>query len=332
MGIGNVLPSNTVLRLEARKSFVLGLHIYDPRGRTVDLTGCELTIVAKPLPINDDSDASNFLDADKLANIPTPTLGYALFNIQAATLDVTPGEYPFAIVLKTANGYSGIIVKGQLIVEQNVEYSSVLFEFDHQEPNQSIDVHLRNNNTIQVFVGGQLPPGMNYVRDDVMQAIETFDPLDVAYVPDGGAPGYVLTKLNGDDYAMEWRPVGNGAFSLDATGQPAGRMPVAQGDGTWTWDEAGIDATGVVDGWVPVAQGDGTWAWQLLDTAPPDWTAAPGAPGAILHKPTLGTIAEDDKGEYYASTVLVSAMTGWHFQTTVPVSGTNGHIYAVYTP
>src|SRR4051812_6396270 len=98
--IGNSPSAVTVLRLEARKSFQLGIHLYDPGEHYANLTGCTLTIIAKPSPIDDNSDATNFLAFDSVANIPVPDAGYAVFNIQAATLDVTPGEYPFAIVLR----------------------------------------------------------------------------------------------------------------------------------------------------------------------------------------------------------------------------------------
>ena len=49
--LSNVPAAETILRVEARKAFPLGLHLYDTSGGVVDLTGCELTIVAKAEPI-----------------------------------------------------------------------------------------------------------------------------------------------------------------------------------------------------------------------------------------------------------------------------------------
>lgn len=330
--IGNSPSATTIIRVEARKSFSLGMHLSDPHGKPVDLTGCEMTIIAKPLPIDDNSDITNFLQANSQANISVPKLGYGSFNLQALTLNVDPGEYPFAIVLKTAEGYTGVIVKGILDVQQNTEFTSVGTQYTSVNPAQSLAVQLQGMNAINVFIGGQLPPGMNYIRDDVLTVIENFNPDDIAYVPNGGRSGYVLTKINGDDYQFEWRPVGNGAFALDATGALNGQTPVSLGDGSWTWAAVGIDATAVTLGYAPVANGDGTWSWAQVATATPDWLVGPGLEGEILNKPTLGTASARADSYFVASTTLVSAMTGMVFQTTIPVTGIEGYLYFVYTP
>lgn len=324
----------TILRLEARKAFQLGLHIYDPGQHLLDLTGCELTIVAKATPVDTTSDATNLFAADAVANIPVPEAGYALFSLQAATLDVAAGEYPFSIVLKQTDGYTSVIVKGLLDVQENTEWSSVEATYDGVNPAQSLTVRRAASGTINVFVGGQLPPGMNYVRDEVMAVLEAFDPDSVASVPVGGAGGAVLTKLDGGDYVMGWRPVGNGQFALDATGQLYGAVPKALGDGTWVWEAVGIDATGVPEGQAPLSNGDGTWSWGevTLEIPDPDWAAGVGEPGEILNKPTLGTMAAKDEADYMPVDTLVSAMPGVHIVDTIPVSGTDGHLYFVYTP
>ena len=327
--IGNSPDATTVLHVEARKSFALSLHIMDEKGRPANLTGCQLTIVAKPLPIDTSSDATNILAASALARL-TETSGYAQFDIQASSLNQPAGEYPYAIVLRQDDGYSSVIVKGALIIEENTEVASVFSNYSLVQPPQSMSVQLRNRNTIKVFIGGQLPPGMNYVRDDVIGAIESFDPDSVAYVPEGGSPGYVLTKTGSGDYTMAWLPVGNGEFALDATNQPSGYVPVAVGDDTWIWDAVGIDASGVTAGWAPLANGDGTWSWSKVSTAKPDWTAAAGAEGEILNKPTLGSIASRQANDFLAVNQALSTMNTVHVVSTIPATGTNGHFYFVY--
>lgn len=328
--LGNTPGQATILQVEARKSFSLGVWIRESRGRPVDLSGCTLTIVAKATPVDDTSDDTNLLGPDAVATIPTPSAGYARFDIQAATLDQKPGEYPYAIVMRTPEGYSSVIVKGLLDIQQNTEYDSVLSSYSSANPPSSLNVLLQEKNSINVFVGGQLPPGMNYVRDDVMEAIENFDPDAIALVPTGGTAGYVLTKTSADDYSMTWLPVGQGAFALDASNQPAGVVPVAVGDDTWIWGAVGIDATGVTAGWAPVSNGDDSWSWAEVTTATPDWDAGPGEDGEILNKPTLGTAAAADTEDFIAAETLVSEMPGIHFQTTVPTSGEDGHLYFVY--
>jgi hypothetical protein len=330
--ISNSPTSTTIIRVEARKSFALGLHIFDPRGRTVDLSGCELTIIAKPLPLDNTSDVSNILAANAIASIAVPAAGYAVFNIQASSLDVAAQEYPCAIVLKTPDGYSGVIVKAVLDVQENPEHASVGSTYFSVNPSQSLAVLLAANGTIDVYMGGQLPPNMNYVSDATATAIEAFDPESVAYVPAGGTNGYVLTKTASGDYAMAWRPNGNGAGALNAAGVPNGQTPVAQGDGTWEWGTTGISATGVADGWAPLANGDGTWSWAVVSTATPDWNATSGQPGEILHKPALNFIPTTDAGNFVSVLTKVSALAGITFQTTVPVTGPEGQIFFVYTP
>lgn len=332
--LGNSPSQSTVIVVEARKSFSLALWLKTSNGKPVDLSGCSLTLVAKPQPITGPGDSANLFGADGVANIHTPAVGYALFSLQASSLNRDPGEYPFVVVLETPDGYTSVILKGVIDIQQNAEYASVGTTYTTAPTAQSITAYLQSQNVVHVEIGGQLPPGMNYVRDDVMEAIETFDPDSVALVPPGGTIGYALTKTSDDDYAMDWRPRENGAFGLDATGQPANVVPTALGDDTWDWTAVGIDATGVADGWAPVANGDGTWSWAevTIEQVKPDWNAAPGAAAEILNKPTLGTAAAKDEEDFIAATTLVSEMPGVNFVTSVPVSGTNGHLYFVYTP
>ena len=327
--IGNSPRAATVLRVEARKSFALSLHVRDPKGRPASLSGCTITMVVKAAPIDTSTDATNLLGLDGTA-VLTPKEGFAQFNIQAATLDQPPGEYDYAIVLRTAQGYSSVIVKGVLEIMQNTEVSSVGSTYSMVQPPQSLTVSLYQQNSINVFVGGQLPPGMNYVRDDVVAAIESFDPDSVAYVPGGGDAGYVLTKTGSGDYTMAWLPVGNGAFALDATGRAAGEVPVALGDDTWIWGAVGIDATGVTAGWAPVANGDGTWSWAKVSQTKPSWNALPGSDAEILDKPDLNSMAFQDAEAYLLKTALLPSMDTVHIVSTVPTTGTDGHLYFVY--
>ena len=330
--LGNTPTQATLLQVEARKSFSLGVHIKDYRGRAVNLTGCTLTIVAKPTPVDNESDDSNLLFDDATAFIPSPKAGYARFDIQASSLDQKAGEYPYAIVMRTNDGYSSVIVKGLLDIQPNTEYDSVAYGYSSANPPQTLNVLLRESNSVNVFVGGQLPPGMNYVRDDVMEAIENFDPDAIAMVPEGGVPGYVLTKTSAGDYSMSWLPVGQGAFALDATNQPAGNVPVSLGDDTWIWGAVGIDATSVPEGWAPLADGADGWSWGpvTLEIPNSNWDAAETDPGYIENKPALGTAALADVEQFVDAETIVSDMAGIHFQTSIPSTGEDGHLYFVY--
>lgn len=327
--LGNSPSQLTVIRAEARKSFSLGVRLYDPRARAVDLTGCTLTIVAKKPPFDTTSDATNLLAPDATAAVIEPTDGYARFDLQASTLDHPAGEYPFVIVLRSPDGYSSVIVKGTLEILENPEVESATVDYTQSQSTLMLDLLLRDRNVVVVRVGSQLPPGMNYVPDDLMAAITEFDPDAVAMVPTGGTAGYVLTKIGNGDYAMDWRPPEQGG-ELSAVGQPEGNVPVAQGDGTWTWAPASIDADGVAQGWAPVSNGDGTWSWAEVSMDQPDWDAAEEEPGHILNKPELGTAAAKNEEDFLAADTLLTQLPGVHVQTTVPTSGEEGHIFFVY--
>ena len=331
--LGNSPTKATMLRVEARKSFSLGVWIRDDKGRLADLTGCELVIVAKRDDETTD-DTENLLLNGKNAVISDPRRGYCRFELQAEDLALDAGNYPYAIVLR-ANGYSSVIVKGDLEVVANPETESVLYTYSGVNPPQTISVLLRGTNSLNVFVGGQLPPGMNYVRDDVLAAIEDFDPDSVALVPNGGTPGYVLTKTGTGDYSMAWLPVGNGQFALDATGLPANMVPTAVGDDTWIWKAVGVDATGVPAGYAPVANGDGTWDWGNVSV---DWNAASGTPGSILNKPALNflpnstTLPSLPGVATPAQVPLIGELRGVVYTPTIPTTGIAGYLYLVYTP
>lgn len=330
--IANTPPRSTHLRVEARKSFALSIWIKDRRNNGVDLTGCTLQIVAKASPYTTSDDSTNILAADASANIQLPKLGFGRFNIQASTLDVDAGEYEYAIVLTTSEGYSSIIVKGILEVEENVAYAGVESTYGTVSTTETLNVLIDSGTSISVFVGGQLPPGMNYVSDEIAETLADFDADAIALVPAGGTPGYVLTKISGSDYDMEWRPEGNGTFGLDATSITAGYMPVAQGDDTWVWQAAGIDATGVTAGYAPVANGDDTWSWASVTVPDPDWSATIGNPGYIENKPTLGTASAEDVDFFTPASELLTERDDVHIVTTIPASGTDGHLYLYYTP
>lgn len=332
--LGNTPRQRTDLRLEARKSFALGIWVKDSKGRAVDLSGSTLTIVSKRAPFDVTSDDTNILINDTLANIQVPSAGYGVFTLQAASLDVAAGEYPYVIVLTTDEGYTSVLVKGSLLIEANPEYASVAQDYSGEMPTQSITAMMLSQNEVSVIIDAQLPPGMNYVRDDLLELLEEIAVDSIALVPEGGHTGYVLTKTTATDFDMQWRPQGNGAFALDATAQPSGHVPVAVGDGTWTWDVVGVDATDVPEGYAPLADGANGWAWGpvAVDIPTPDWNADPETPGEILNKPALGTAAAHDEEDFLAADVLFINISGVHVVTSVPVSFTDDHLYFVYEP
>ena len=327
--LSNSPSSHTVLRAEARKSLSFGVFITDPRGRYIDLTDCTLSIVAKKRGASTADDVDNLLDPDAVAIIDRPQDGYGRFNIQAATLDHAPGEYPFVIVLRS-RGYSSVLVKGTLEILENPEVASVDQTYGSDLPTTELQVLLEGRQVIHVAVGPNPPPGMNWVRDSTVELLENFDAGAVAMIPPGGHGGDLLTKLGEADHQYGWRPAGQGVGELDATGQEPGSAVVAQGDGTWAWsrvvttDGSGVDL-------LPFSDGEGGVSWEPLSSwlPQPNWNATSSQPGHILNKPTIGTAAARPESYFIPSTRKVSEMTGVHIVTSIPSSGIEGHLYFV---
>lgn len=156
--VGNSPENETVLRLQARKSFSLGLWIEDQNGTPLNITGCIFRFVARKKVVDADSDDTNNLIANYLGAIQAPTLGYLTFNLQAAELDWKPGEYEYTIVMSD-EGFSTVIVAGVIQLEQNTEFSSMGESYSPAAPPSALRVVMRQNASIVVRTGPTLAPG-----------------------------------------------------------------------------------------------------------------------------------------------------------------------------
>lgn len=267
--IGNSPTQRTVLRVEARKSFALSLWFMDAHRRPVDLTGCTVRLVAKSLPLDpaDVSDADNLVTS-ATATLVAPEAGMCQISLQAAELDLEPGEYPFVIVLGTPTGYSGVSVKGVLDVQPNPEFASMASLYEDVAAAAGLEIRLRGTQTIEVISGVFVPPGFTWMSDADKAKLDRVDEAALL-LPTGGLPGHVLVKESDEDYDFGWRNPGAFDGTLDATSQPEGRTPTSDGVGGWEWLPGGAD-----------------------------WEAEAGTPGAIANKPPLGTMAAEDAIDY----------------------------------
>lgn len=321
--IGNTPGQTTVLQVEARKSLSLSLRFMDTNRRPADLTGCTVRLVVKALPLDpaDVGDADNLI-VSSTADLVAAGEGFCRFSVQASELNHAPGEYPFAIVLVNAAGYSSVAAKGVMDVQPNTEFASMGMTFTDQASPVSLDVLMRGSSAIDVVAGHIVPPGFTWMSDADK---EKLDGLNLAgnLLPAGGLLYQVLRKASGDDYDFEW--VNPQAFdgTLDAAGQPTGHAPVANGDGTWDWAAVSTIV---------------------------DWNAAPGAPGSVANKPALGTAAaqdveafaaaghQHDGGDIVSGTVAaaylprLTELGGVTIGTAVPTGGADGDVHLRYTP
>lgn len=193
--LANTPAEVTVLRLEARKSFSFGLHVCDTRGRPVDLTGCTLrfsrALVWPPPAGAPQLGPGDVLEVD--GDVVAPALGYARIDLQASHLDSVPGTYPFSVVLTTAEGYSLLLLKGEVQLQPNTEFASLDATYPGDAPPKSLRVVLADRNVVRVTVGAVLPPNAGYITDadkaklDLIQVTGdgiTLDMGDVALRPE----------------------------------------------------------------------------------------------------------------------------------------------------
>ena len=342
--IGNSPTSETVLRLEARKSFALGLYIQDANGRPLDITDASIRLVAKKLPLRatDTNDADNLI-LNSEAELVTPESGFARFNIQASDTNHKPGEYAYTVVL-TSEGYSSVLFRGTLDLRENTEFSSVDSSYVPGVEVMNLQLKLSGPKTIVVQAGAALPPGTTSFTDDDKTKLDSIElgaqVNDPNQIPRGGSRRAYLGKRSPVDFDLAWfQPPQTDPSGLDAEGISAGRVPTANGAGGWDWAQGVASADDISDGTFNVmmttAERDKltglTRDYTLLDNLPilggiashnvDEFLQPNGVDGADI---TTGTVSKDRLPK-------VSAHNGFTSGTDGPSGGADGDIYFQYT-
>lgn len=345
--LGNTPKSTTVLRLEARKSFTLSVWITDHHGRALDISTISLRLVVKQRDLADTGvDDLAGLVLDQTADLTDPLEGLATFSVQASDLNQAPGEYPFSLVMLD-EGYSAVLMKGVVDLQENSEFSSVGSTYLSSNPASSIVLSLRGRSVVSIATGSTLAPGTTSFTDGDKAKLDsittgaevnipadwTAGVLDQGYIlnkplnvgiPDGGSPGEVMAKLSGVDGDAAWVMLypDSGTNGLNATGVADGLVPVANGLGSWSWApvDGGVTSVNTRVGDVVLDMGD------LADTAarvaftPAERLKLAAVETSIdwddvQNRPSLGTAAAADltsliqKGQINAATDFQSGVT-----------------------
>ena len=153
------------LRLERRKSFSFSVSVRTADLRALDLTNCKLSLVVQRSKYPYD----NVISAEPL--VREDKEGYARFDLQATDLDIPVGEYPYVVTLVTPAGYSQVIIKGHLDVQDNPDFSATDFVYNAAAPALGIEAVFRSKNHVTSTVGVILPPGCSYITDEERQMI-----------------------------------------------------------------------------------------------------------------------------------------------------------------
>ena len=352
--IGNTPQEQTVLRLEAAKSFSFNVWVQDQTGRSLDITGATARIIMKKPPFDesDFSDASNLITNDD-ALLVDPAVGLMRFNLQAADLNHSTGEYPFSVVF-TKDGYSFVMIKGIVEILANGELGSAGAVYVGADPAaQQLIVSMAGPKSINVFAGGSLAPGTTSFTDSDKAKLDTIEAGAVKIpenrlIPPGGNQGSVLTKMSSaTDFTVGWAQPqgGGGGGGIDPTGIPDGYVPTANGSGGWDWEPAdpvSISADIIVDTATKVLMTPAERTKLTGLNYPPQWADVAG-------KPMFGTVALlntsqvlQPGGVNAASDILagvlnnarvprVGDLRGQSSGTAAPSGGSDGDWYIQYS-
>ena len=143
--IGNSPQEKTVIRMEARKSFSLGLLLRTEVNAAIDVTNAVITLVVSKR--NPDNSVVPVIDMT--AEHVAPAAGHVRFEIQASDTDLEVREYYMTITMRK-DGYSSVLAKGVAEILPNTETVSTAHEYDGVPDTSTLAVWLKRRNVIKI--------------------------------------------------------------------------------------------------------------------------------------------------------------------------------------
>lgn len=261
--------AETVLRLEARKSLSLALWFQDQAGRSADITGSQVRIIAKrAADLSTPNDSTNII-TNSNAVMTDAAVGYVVFELQASDLAAEPGEYHYDIIV-VSGGYSFVAVSGTLELIQNTDYTALGDTYLAASPPLALIVQTQGQIVLNVRTGPTLTPGaVSFMATDEVKldGIEPGAQVNVLAnwdadisdpgfiqnkpgligVPPGGSPGEALIKRTTHDSDVLWAQLNPnpGTNGLSAVGVAASRVPLSNGLNSWAWELLSYPVTSV---------------------------------------------------------------------------------------
>lgn len=151
MTLGNTPARHHVFQLEQNKSFafLMKFHlkeVVDDVYLPYSLEGAAVRMVVR---------APEHLGSEVVLELTAAEVdadaGAVRFSMQAADLDMEPGEYRYDITLLTSIGYSVPVMKGLLVIGSNAdEYSSNVYSFT--DPGTVFSIEIHNGATVEVAI------------------------------------------------------------------------------------------------------------------------------------------------------------------------------------
>ena len=143
--IGNSPQEKTIIRMEARKSFSLGLLLRTEVNAAIDVTNAVITLVISKR--NPDNSVVPVIDM--IAEHIAPAAGHVRFEIQASDTDLEIREYYMTITMRK-DGYSSVLAKGVAEILPNTESDSTAHEYDGVPDTSTLAVWLKRRNVIKI--------------------------------------------------------------------------------------------------------------------------------------------------------------------------------------
>ena len=143
--IGNSPQEKTIIRMEARKSFSLGLLLRTEVNAAIDVTNAVITLVISKR--NPDNSVVPVIDMT--AEHVAPAAGHVRFEIQASDTDLEVREYYMTITMRK-DGYSSVLAKGVAEILPNTETVSTAHEYDGVPDTSTLAVWLKRRNVIKI--------------------------------------------------------------------------------------------------------------------------------------------------------------------------------------
>lgn len=139
--LSNTPQQPSMLTLAARKSFSFTVQFLDSLNRPLSLQGANATFTIGEQAYS----ATPILT--KPATSINESRGAALFDLQAAELDLTPGIYPWEIVVVT-EGYSSQALKGELEIVESYEVGSLGQTYAEAPSTFGLVAHMKHNRLV----------------------------------------------------------------------------------------------------------------------------------------------------------------------------------------
>lgn len=175
--LSNTPQQPTLMTLAARKSFSFTVQFLDSNDRPLNLEGASVSFT-----IGEQAYSAAPILTQQADTILGDT-AVALFNLQASQLDLTPGAYPFEIVLLNA-GYSSIAINGELEIEESYEVGSLSQSYDVAPSTFGLTAHLKHNRLV-VSSNSMIIQGPKGDQGEPGRDGNPFDEVLITYNEDG---------------------------------------------------------------------------------------------------------------------------------------------------